>query len=81
MSAEGDRVHELMQDIQAVRWLPLDQAVGKLTHVHEQAFLSNIGPAAIMAARIDHDATGVRHAARMTLVDRIRAWFKRMMAA
>jgi 8-oxo-dGTP diphosphatase len=81
MSADGDRVHELMQDIQAVRWLPLDQAVGKLTHVHEQAFLSSIGPAAIMAARIDHDATGVPHAARMTLVDRIRAWFKRMMAA
>jgi len=81
MSAEGDRVHELMQDIQAVRWLPLDQAIGKLSHAHEQTFLSSIGPAAIMAARIHHDATGVPLAARMTLVDRVRAWLKRRIAA
>lgn len=91
MRACGGPVRELMRDVQAVQWLPLDQAVGTLTHTHEQVFLANVGPAAIKTASLGRD--GGRDAqrdgrieneaphARMTIVDKISAWFRRMMGA
>jgi 8-oxo-dGTP diphosphatase len=33
----------LMDDIRSVRWLPLDQAVGILTHLREREFLRSVG--------------------------------------
>jgi len=39
-----------MRDVTAVQWLPLQQAIEALTHEHERAFLSNVGPTALKAA-------------------------------
>jgi 8-oxo-dGTP diphosphatase len=44
MQALSDEpTHELMDDIRSVRWLPLDQAVGILTHLREREFLRSVG--------------------------------------
>jgi 8-oxo-dGTP diphosphatase len=50
MEACGDAVHELMHDIKAVDWLPLDAALERLSRGHERAFLANVGPIALQAA-------------------------------
>src|SRR5262249_9024845 len=44
MEARGDAVHELMRDVRAVDWLPLTEAVGRLSRGYERAFLENVGP-------------------------------------
>ena len=38
MEACGDAVHELMHDIRAVDWLPLDAALERLSRGYERAF-------------------------------------------
>ena len=55
MEARGGAVHELMRDVRAVDWLPLDAAVDRLSRDHERAFLENVGPIALSAAA--HAAT------------------------
>ena len=50
MEADREQTRELMRDVKAVAWLPLDEAVNRLTRAHEQAFLAEIGPLAIEAA-------------------------------
>ena len=50
MEACGDAVHELMHDVRAVEWLPLDAAVERLSRGYERAFLANVGPIALQAA-------------------------------
>jgi 8-oxo-dGTP diphosphatase len=50
MEADGDQVHELMDDIKAVDWLPLGDAVVRLSRSYERAFLENVGPLAVQAA-------------------------------
>lgn len=42
MEASGP-AQKLMHDIVAVRWLPVKQAIRKLTHEREQRFLTRIG--------------------------------------
>jgi 8-oxo-dGTP diphosphatase len=49
MQAVGGPVRKLMRDVKAVSWLPLDEAVEKLTHSREQVFLASVGPPAIAA--------------------------------
>jgi 8-oxo-dGTP diphosphatase len=90
MRAVGGPVHKLMRDVRAVKWLPLEQAVETLTHAHEQAFLADVGPAALKAAArsarhvpVDAGERSARAeaggpAARSTFIDKIRAWFRRM---
>jgi 8-oxo-dGTP diphosphatase len=51
MEARGDAVHELMRDVRAVDWLPLGDAVDRLSRGYERAFLENVGPIALAAAR------------------------------
>jgi 8-oxo-dGTP diphosphatase len=90
MRAVGGPVRKLMRDVKSVKWLPLDEAIETLTHAHEQAFLANVGAAAIEAAarpepgvppvaneRSARDETG-EPAAHNSLVESIRAWFRRM---
>src|SRR5262249_59047076 len=48
--AVGAPRRELMRDVKAVRWLPLQRAIELLTDVHEQVFLANVGPIALQAA-------------------------------
>ena len=38
---------KLMKDISEVAWLPLDEALARLTRSHEQAFLAQVGPTAL----------------------------------
>jgi 8-oxo-dGTP diphosphatase len=50
MEADGEPVHELMHDVKAVDWLPLADAVDRLSRGYERAFLENVGPIALAAA-------------------------------
>jgi len=51
MRAAGSPVRDLMDDVKAVKWLPLRQAVATLTRAHEKVFLANIGPIALETAK------------------------------
>jgi 8-oxo-dGTP diphosphatase len=50
MQAAGEPVHELMNDVKEVDWLPLDAALERLSRTYERAFLANVGPIALQAA-------------------------------
>src|SRR5580693_10147101 len=47
MEAGSTQIRELMNDIRAVDWLPLDEAIARLSRAYERAFLANVGPLAI----------------------------------
>jgi 8-oxo-dGTP diphosphatase len=47
MRAMGPPVHELMDDVKAVKWLPLKEAVKTLSRPHEKVFLTHVGPIAL----------------------------------
>jgi 8-oxo-dGTP diphosphatase len=49
MEACGDQTYELMHDIRAVDWLPLDAALERLSRSSERAFLANVGPLALLS--------------------------------
>src|SRR5437870_9847161 len=49
MEAGGEPTRELMSDICAVDWLPLNTAVERLSRDHERVFLETVGPLAISA--------------------------------
>jgi 8-oxo-dGTP diphosphatase len=76
MAAEGKSTRKLMRDVNAVKWLPLDQAIEKLTHAHERAFLRQVGPVALQSAK----QGGVRTAGESgtSFAARIRAWLRRL---
>jgi 8-oxo-dGTP diphosphatase len=50
MEAADTPAHKLMRDVKAVDWLPLEQAVERLSRDHERAFLEQVGPIALAAA-------------------------------
>ncbi|UWU79195.1 NUDIX hydrolase [Bradyrhizobium huanghuaihaiense] len=50
MEADGGQVRKLMNDIKAVDWLTLDDAIARLSREYERAFLTQIGPIALAAA-------------------------------
>jgi len=50
MEAEGGPVRKLMNDIEAVDWLRLDDAIARLSREYERVFLTQIGPIALAAA-------------------------------
>lgn len=47
MEASGEQTCELMSDIRAVDWLPLDAAIERLSRSSERAFLETVGPLAM----------------------------------
>jgi 8-oxo-dGTP diphosphatase len=47
MRAAGLPTGELMDDVKAVKWLPLRQAVETLSRPHEKVFLTHVGPIAL----------------------------------
>jgi 8-oxo-dGTP diphosphatase len=53
METSGGQVYELMDDVRAVDWLPLQAAVERLSRGYERAFLENVGPIALQAAAFD----------------------------
>jgi 8-oxo-dGTP diphosphatase len=52
MEAEGQQVHELMQDVRSVDWLPLHDAVERLSRGYERVFLETVGPIALQAVAV-----------------------------
>ena len=52
METSGEQAYELMDDVKAVDWLPLEAAVDRLSRSHERAFLENVGPLALEAAEL-----------------------------
>jgi len=52
MEPRGDQVHELMDDVKAVDWLPLEAALERLSRAYERAFLANVGPMALEAVEL-----------------------------
>src|SRR5690349_8037784 len=50
MEADGEQAYELMRDVRAVDWLPLEVAVSRLSRSYERAFLTHVGPYALEAA-------------------------------
>ncbi len=52
METCGDHAYELMNDVKAVDWLPLEAAVERLSRGYERAFLANVGPLALEAAAL-----------------------------
>jgi 8-oxo-dGTP diphosphatase len=51
METSGEPSHELMDDVRAVDWLPLEAAVERLSRFYEQTFLAHVGPLALELAR------------------------------
>src|SRR5262249_7452945 len=47
MRAVGSSARELMDDVKAVKLLPLQQAIAMLNRPHEKVFLSHVGPIAL----------------------------------
>ena len=47
MEAGAEQVRELMSDVRAVEWLPMDAAVARLSRGYERVFLENVGPIAV----------------------------------
>jgi 8-oxo-dGTP diphosphatase len=52
MEAAGAPMRELMDDVKAVDWLPLEAALERLSREYERAFLANVGPIALQAAAL-----------------------------
>src|SRR5262245_2757685 len=63
MRAVGEPVRSAARDVKAVRWLPLDEAVAKLSRSREQAFLESVGPAVREA--VERSARQDRYAERV----------------
>jgi 8-oxo-dGTP diphosphatase len=51
MESSGKPARELMHDVTAVDWLPLEAAVERLSRDREREFLANVGPLALESAR------------------------------
>jgi 8-oxo-dGTP diphosphatase len=52
MDAAGRPVRELMSDVREVDWLPLEEALERLSRSYERTFLENVGPIALQAAAL-----------------------------
>ena len=90
MEAGGAPVRKLMRDVKAVEWLPLANAVERLSRGYERAFLENVGPIAMAAGRVKQTGTSVARVPepvrvetvsdfkdRRSLMQKMRDWFRR----
>lgn len=50
MQALDRPVRKLTRDVRAVEWLPLPEAIERLTRAHERVFLEHVGPVVLRAA-------------------------------
>jgi 8-oxo-dGTP diphosphatase len=71
MQAGGAQVHKLTDDVKSVDWLPLGDAVERLSRGYERAFLQTVGPIALQAAALAETAR--RTKARPPAPDKRRA--------
>ena len=56
MEAVSEQLYELMPDVRSVDWLPLSDAVARLSRGYERAFLETVGPIALQAAALAEKA-------------------------
>lgn len=86
MEAGDAPVHKLMRDVRAVEWLPLEDAVDRLSRGYERAFLEQVGPIALSAvngAPVDRAPEPARIEAidqfhgRRNLLQKMRDWLRR----
>jgi 8-oxo-dGTP diphosphatase len=92
MEAGQAPVRQLMRDVRAVDWLSLGDAVERLSRGYERAFLENVGPIALSAARktegADRSIDAVSEPGRVgavtefqrrprSLVQKMRDWLSR----
>jgi 8-oxo-dGTP diphosphatase len=91
MRAAGEPARKLMDDVTAVKWLPLQQAVDTLTRPHEKAFLMSVSQAALQTAEPSARETAAEPAAPLVpddgglpkpnrFFEAIRAWLRRLAA-
>ena len=88
MRATGDPARKPMDDVTAVKWLPLQEAVDALTRPHEKAFLMSVGQAALQPAAPAREAAAEPAAPPApgddglskanTFLEAIRAWLRRL---
>ena len=79
MQADPRPVGKLMNDVRAVRWLPLGQALKKLTHERERLFLEKMGPIALARAATPERRKTVKTSARprqKDVVRRLLTWLR-----
>src|SRR6478735_10539949 len=89
MEAGREPVRKLMRDVKAVEWLPLKDAIDRLSRGYERAFLEQVGPIALSAvsapatdasfARAPEPAPieAVREVRdQRTVIQRVRDWFR-----
>lgn len=83
MQAGDAPVRKPMRDIKAVDWLPLHDAIERLSRGYERAFLENVGPMALAAASgaatpaASEPGGEVQHRPR-GLIARLREWLRRV---
>ena len=89
MEAGVEPVRKLMRDVKAVEWLPLADALDRLSRGYERAFLENVGPIALSATYAMPGGTSVERSPeparvetserrdRRSFVQKIRDWFRR----
>jgi 8-oxo-dGTP diphosphatase len=52
----SEQLYELMPDVRSVDWLPLSDAVARLSRGYERAFLETVGPIALRAVALAEKA-------------------------
>ena len=89
MEAGAEPVRQLMRDVKAVEWLPLSDALERLSRGYERAFLENVGPIALSATHAGPGGAPVERLPeparveaserrdRRSFVQKIRDWFRR----
>jgi 8-oxo-dGTP diphosphatase len=88
MEAGGEPVRKLTRDVKAVEWLPLAEAVDRLSRGYERAFLEQVGPIALAA--VNAAGASAAHASeqrrveaieqvrdRRSIVQKMRDWWRR----
>jgi 8-oxo-dGTP diphosphatase len=92
MEAAAEPSRALMRDVKAVAWLPLGEAIERLSREHERAFLEQVGPIALEAAELAVPAEPLAAAPRVSegravfepeqpragLMQRMRDWLRRV---
>jgi 8-oxo-dGTP diphosphatase len=72
---DGPR-RRLARDVKAVRWLPLDRAIAKLTQPREKEFLRTVGPGAVGAVQ-----RAAPTAAKEFVNPPAQTWVERLLAS
>jgi len=90
MEAGREPVRKLMRDVKAVEWLPLTDALDRLSRGYERAFLEQVGPIALSAVNAPVVGAAVARTPelarveaieqgrdRRNLLQRMRDWLRR----